>query len=141
MTKKIMDWFITELKLIEGLKQVEAYEGQFEDPEDVTIFPPAALVTFTQFTNTTEAMYPKMEYSASVFIVASHVHGKSQDSVLDTMDSIIDHLHNKAVRYDADTLPAPPPKVYLGRCFLTGGSFFGVLPGMVVYRLDFTLRG
>jgi hypothetical protein len=140
MTKKMMDWFLESLKQMESLKQVEPYEGQFEDPEDITVFPPAALVTINQFSNTTEAMRASLHYNVSVYVVTTHMHGSAQDAMLDTIDAIVSLLHNKGVRYEADDVPSVPPDVYFGRCFLEGGSFVGVLPGMAVYRLNFIVK-
>ena len=140
MTKKMMDWFLESLKQIQSLKQVEPYEGQFEDPEDITVFPPAAFITINQFSNTTEAMSACLHYNLSVFVVTSHLHGSAQDAMLDTIDAIVNLLHNKGVRYEADDTPSIPPDVYFGRCFLVDGSFVGILPGLAVYRLNFTVK-
>lgn len=142
MTKKMMDWFLLKLKELDTLKQVEPYEGQFEDPEDVTVFPPAALVTLNQFSNqTAETMRAILHYNVSVYVICTHVHGNSPDTVLDTIDAITALLHDKGVRYNTkEDDEARIPVNYFGRCFLADGNFVGILPGMSVYRLNFTVK-
>lgn len=140
MTKKMMDWFLNTLKAYKSLKQVEPYEGQFEDPDDITVFPPAAFVTINQFTNTNETTEATLQFEVSVYLVTTHMHGSSHDSMLDNIDYIVNLLHNKGVRYESDNVPSIPPDVYFGRCFLKSGSFAGILPGMAVYKLNFTVK-
>lgn len=144
MTKHMMKWFLERLRDSDlGLKQVEAYEGQLEDPEDTSIFPPAAFVVINRFTNEVarSATTPQLEWSVDVYLVSNHLSGSNLDAMLDLMDGATDLLHDAAVRWDSDDTEAQsPPKQYIGRCLLSGGEFIGILPGTSAYRLGFTVR-
>jgi hypothetical protein len=136
-----MAWFIAKLQNESlNLKQVEAYEGQFDDPEDVSVFPPAAFVALNRLSNERESGPAQLTHSASVYLVATHVHGASTDAMLDLLDAVVIALHDKPVRYESDQQPSVPPDVYFGRCFLKDGEFIGILPGVVAYRLNFIIK-
>jgi len=137
MTKKLMQWFLDELSAQSlGFTQVEPYEGQFEDPEDTTVFPPAALVAITNTSNTAEMGEVELELFVSVYLVTTHVAGTSQDGVLDKMDAVIALLHDRGVRY-VGTEGAPSE--YFGRCLLVSANFEGILPGMAAYKVNFKI--
>jgi hypothetical protein len=141
MTKHLMSWFLAKLSATAlGLAQVQPYEGQFEDLEDTSVFPPAALVAITRVANDREASPIQLAFTASVYLVTTHIHGTSADDMLDLIDAAISALHDKPVRYELDTTPSIPPDAYFGRCFFTDGDFLGIMPGLAVYRLNFTIR-
>lgn len=141
MSKNMMAWFLAQLKVTSlGITQVEPYEGQFEDMEDVSIFPPAAFVMVGQFESKREAAPAILHCSVSVYLVTNHIHGNTSDSILDLMDSVITALHDKPVRYETDDTVSVPPDAYLGRCFLEKGEFLGILPGMAAYKLNFIVK-
>jgi hypothetical protein len=138
MTKKMMTWFITQLAVNSlGIKQVEPYEGQFEDPEDVSVFPPAAFIVIQRLANNATQGEAEREFSVSVYLVTNHIAGTSADGMLDLIDSVIETLHDKGVRYNDDKVPAG---IYFGRCLWLDGDFIGILPGMAVYKMNFTVR-
>lgn len=137
MTKMMMKWFLDALSVKSlGISQVEPYEGQFEDPEDTTVFPPAAFVAIMRLSNQAEQGAVELQLFASVYLVTTHIAGASQDGALDLMDSVTAALHDKGVRYEAKE---GDPSTYFGRCLLVDGDFVGILPGMAVYRLNFKI--
>ena len=137
MTKMIMKWFLDALSVKSlGIVQVEPYEGQFEDPEDTTVFPPAALVAINRLSNQADEGDVELQLFASVHLVTTHIAGVSHDGALDLMDSVITALHDKGVRY---VVSEGSPSQYFGRCLFVDGDFVGILPGMAVYRLNFKI--
>lgn len=141
MTKKLMSWVLDKLSdNAMNLKQVEAYQGQFEDPEDVSVFSPAAFVVINRFANPLDMPMRNLEFNVSVYLCTTHIHGTSTDTMLDLIDSVITALHNQPVRYETDKTPSVPPDAYFGRCFLDSGEFVGILPGLCVYRLSFNVK-
>ncbi len=137
MTKMIMKWFLDALSVKSlGIVQVEPYEGQFEDPEDTTVFPPAAFVAIMRLSNQADEGDVELQLFASVYLVTTHIAGASHDGALDLMDSVTAALHDKGVRY---VVSEGSPSQYFGRCLLVDGDFVGILPGMAVYRLNFKI--
>ena len=145
-TKELMKWTLARLKECTAykLKQVEPYEGQFEDADNLSVFPPAAFVTINRAENerATAATPAQLSYSISVYLVANYVSGSSLDTIYDLMDNAVAALNDKGVRYDtpSEVPPAAVPTHYLGRCILQGMEYIGILPGMTAYRLDFKMR-
>ena len=137
MTKGIMNWFLESLRQVESLTQVEPYEGQFEDPEDITVFPPAAFVILQKMENNKEELNPELVILVSVYLVTTHVAGTSPNGMLDLIDSVVELLHFKGVHSLNDD---ETDSLYFGRCILTKSAFYGILPGMSVSKLDFTIR-
>lgn len=141
MTKHLMAWFLSRLADPSlALKQIEAYEGQFEDPEDISVFPPAAMIAITRLASESQMPSPDITYSVSIYLVTNHVHGTSSDAMLDLIDGVIAAIHNAPVRYSSAPAPTIPPDKYFGRAFFTDGDFLGIMPGLAVYRLNFTIR-
>ena len=80
MTKMMMKWFLDALSVKSlGISQVEPYEGQFEDPGDTTVFPPAAFVAIMRLSNQAEQGAVEIQLFASVYLVTTHIAGASQD--------------------------------------------------------------
>jgi len=124
MTKHLISWLIANLSATAlGLAQVEPYEGQFEDLEDTSIFPPAALIAITRLSSAKEESPIQLSFMATVYLVTTHIHGTSTDDMLDLIDAVVQALHDKPVRYELDTTPSIPPDAYFGRCFFTDGDF------------------
>ncbi len=144
MTKKMMKWFIDRLSDSNqlNLKQAEPYEGQFEDPANASIFPPAAMVVINRFHNETDAAtLARLQWSIDVYIIDNYIsRGDNLDAMFDLLDQTIAVLHDKPVRYNSTEKPSTPADKYIGRCLLREGEFVGILPGMSVYRLNFTVR-
>lgn len=142
MTKKMMGWFLEQLgndKL--KLAQVEPYEGQFDDPEDSSVFPPSALVMIGRSENENQDMGPQMpKTNVSVFLTTNHVHGTDPGGMLDMIDSVIELLHDKPVRYETEETPVIPPTVYAGRCFWLNTEPVPVYQGMSTYVVNFTVK-
>jgi hypothetical protein len=106
MTKHLMSWLLAKLSATAlGLAQVEAYEGQFEDLEDTSVFPPAALVAVTRLANDREASPVQLSFTASVYLVTTHIHGSSADAMLDLIDATIAALTTNP----SATKPTPLP--------------------------------
>lgn len=140
MTKKLMAWFLEKLGAPAlAIGQVEAYEGQFDDPEDSAIFPPSAFVAVTGTTNEAKSMGLELEHTVTVYLVTTHMHQASTDNMYDLIDAVVAALHNKAVRYEKDTTPSTPPDTYMGRCFFKKSEWIGVFPGLTAYKLMFNI--
>lgn len=142
MLKSTMNWALGVLSAQAlGINQVEAYQGQFEDPEDTTIFPPTAFVAVDMADNTaTEDNGMEPSFSLSVYLVTPHVHGTSTDDILDLVWSVVQAMHAKPVRFEADATPSVPPDTYIGRCFWAGANWMGIYPGFSTYRLSFKVK-
>lgn len=142
MTKKMMAWFLDQLSSADlKLAQVEAYEGQFDDPDDSSVFPPSALVMIGRSENENKDMGPqRAKTNVSVFLSTNHVHGADRGGMLDLIDSVVELLHDKAVRYETESTPAIPATEYVGRCFWANTEPVPVYQGMSTYVVNFTVK-
>lgn len=129
MTKDIMTYLLTELRKNKSLKQVEPYEGQFEDISDFLIVPPAAFVALSRGSNNAQQTM-EMDYFASIYLVTNHIHCSGHDDMLDLIDTVIATLHFSAVRVSS----------YSGRCLLSDFEWLGIYPGFSAYKLNFSIR-
>lgn len=140
MTKKMMEWFISKLQDTSlKLAQVESYEGQFEDLDhDTTIFTPAAFVLIEHPENVGDLVL-SMNYNVSVYLITTHIHGATYDSMLDLIDTLISYLHSAPVRFDLDKEHTPPTQ-YFGRCFFLSADYIAIFPGKCAYKLNFIVK-
>ncbi len=132
MTRDIMNFFLEKLADPDlGLTQVEAYEGQFEDPADSLILPPAVFVALDRGSNSLQVT-TNLDYSVSLYLCTTHIHLADPGSMLDLIDALVDALHSLPVRIN---------ERYAGRCFYTGFEWLGIFPGFSCYKLAFTIKG
>ncbi len=129
----VMDWFLTTLGNDPQFKQVEPYEGQFEDASDFVILPPSIFIALDRCVNNAEREMD-LDYSVSLYVCTAHVHGTDPGGILDLLDYLINSLHAQPVRiFNPDT--------YFGRCFYSGYEWLGIFPGFACYKISFTIKG
>ena len=140
--KKMMAWFLDQLSSADlKLAQVEAYEGQFDDPDDSSVFPPSALVMIGRSENENKDMGPQSKDQCQrVSEHQSRSWSGSRGGMLDLIDSVVELLHDKAVRYETESTPAIPATEYVGRCFWANTEPVPVYQGMSTYVVNFTVK-
>lgn len=129
MLKDVMNAIIARLSAEPlAINQVAPYEGQFEDISEFVIVPPSAFIAVDKGTNEQQSTV-QHNPSISVYLCTNYIQGTSQDGMLDLIDSVVDALHNTAIRGD----------YYVGRCFYKGFNWLGIFPGFCVYQLFFNI--
>ncbi len=121
MFEAIMNALIKELADTKLFKQVEPYEGQFEDLKQFTILMPAV---FSEFVNFQEE--PGLVVNARLIIAAPTIKGRKNLSMLSLMDKLRDLLKNRNLEDESG---------YLCRIEFTGFDRLAIFPGFNTYQL------
>ena len=123
----IITAFLTELeKSAVKPKQVEPYEGQFEDLRNFTIQPPAIFVDMPSGGYSNQMLkYKRAEVVLYVF--SSSLHSNDQTiAMLDIIDTISDEIMTSKI--------LPTKKITYN-----GFEKLGNFPGLKVYQMNFTI--
>lgn len=105
-------------------RQVQAYEGQFEDISEYMIVPPTVFVEITAGDSNSQGRMGTMVNQLSLYITTNHVKGKSQSSILKLISKLRGNLHGK----------------YIGEGTLKVLSYrrLGNFPGFITYEMNLT---
>lgn len=105
-------------------KQVEEYEGQFEEISEYMLVPPTVFVEITSGDSNPQGRMGSMLNQISLYVTANHIKGTSQSSILKLIDTLRSNLHGK----------------YIGGGVLKALSYrrLGNFPGFITYEMNFS---
>lgn len=126
MLKACGEWVRSTIKNTGLLKQVDYYEGQFDQIEEVVISPPAIYVAYDQ--SEIDSSENPFGIVDMMLYVATSKMARNPGNMLDTVEAICGALHGQSVRDKEGG--------YLGRCHVQGWKWFGAYPGIIVYAMN-----
>ncbi len=124
MLKEIVNGTVTALDALDGLDQVEFYEGQLEDLENFLIDPPHAFVAL-ELANNDRERFVDINCGIAIYLCTSHMEGQNKNGMYDLIDEVITALHNVYMVED--------------KLFFKSFNEVGIFPGLCVYKLNFAL--
>jgi hypothetical protein len=101
MIDKLIDAVLKELKTIKTISQTEFYEGQFENPEDFIILPPAVFVEAAQG-NMTNKVVGQFEQNIRLYLITGKMKGIDSNSMYLLLDTLRAYFHNKTIIVDGN---------------------------------------
>lgn len=126
MLRACGEWVRSTIKSIGILKQIDYYEGQFDQIEEVVISPPAVYVGYEQSEiDSTENPFGIVDM---ILYIATSKLARHPGNMLDVVEAMCQSLHHQAVRDKEGN--------YLGRCHVQGWKWQGAYPGIIVYSMN-----
>jgi len=126
MLASLMTKLIDEVKLLEFYKQIEPYEGQFEDIDQYTIASSACFIEFSAG-RADDALGKKTIITVDMYLVENHKKSKINVLMLDRVEQIKELLHDKCIGG-------------MGYTFFRSWNREGIMPGLIVYHVVFEFK-
>lgn len=126
MLKECGEWVQRTVKNTGQLKQVDFYEGQYDQIEEVVISPPAVYIGYEQ--SEIDSSDNPFGLVDMILYVATSKMARNPGNMLDTIEMVCQQLHGKPASDGAGN--------YLGRCHVQGWKWFGAYPGIIVYAMN-----
>ncbi|HOD52920.1 MAG TPA: hypothetical protein PKJ08_00195 [Candidatus Cloacimonadota bacterium] len=102
MLDKLMNEMITKLEQTNLFKQIEPYEGQFDNPDEFLIRPPVCFIEFSAG-QTDKALHIKSLVNVDFYITTNHIKGRVNSAMLDILDTIKEQFNKKRIANMGET--------------------------------------
>lgn len=126
MLKACGEWVRSTIENTGQLKQVDYYEGQFDQIEEVVISPPAIYVAYDQ--SEIDSSENPFGIVDMILYVATSKMARDPGNMLDVIEGVCEALHLQPARRTNGE--------YLGRCHVQGWKWQGAYPGIIVYSMN-----
>ncbi len=126
MLKACGEWVRSTIKNTGLLKQVDYYEGQFDQIEEVVISPPAIYVAYDQ--SEIDSSENPFGIVDMILYVATSKMARDPGNMLEVIEDVCKALHHRSARRANGD--------YLGRCHVQGWKWHSSYPGIIVYSMN-----
>lgn len=99
MLSNLMSDLVSKIKALAEFKQVEPYEGQFDEISEFLIAPPACFIELSAGQINPDGRQNTTAVNVSLYLITSHIKSKQPTSML----NLIDTLRNELVKQDFET--------------------------------------
>ena len=126
MLNNLLDTIIENLKKMNVFKQIEPYEGQFDDISEFTITPPSCFIEFAGG-RPDNALGKKSIINIDMYIVTNHIKGRLNAPMLEIIENIKNEFNDRLLGK-------------LGRCVFLSFERLAIMPGICAYRISFEFK-
>lgn len=129
MLDELLNALIEKLRSLEMaektklFKQVEPYEGQFENISEYTLVPPSAFVELADGDPNPNGRQNTIKTNVAIYVTTNHIKGKKPTSILNIIDQLRLTIN----------------KASMAKGFIKFNGFrrLGIFPGFITYQVNF----
>jgi len=126
MLATLMTALIDKVKELDIYKQIEPYEGQFEDISEYNIASSACFIEFSA-ARADDALGKKSIITIDMYLVENHKKSKLNIPMLDKVEQIKSTFNDKSI-------------AGLGYTYFRSWRREGIMPGLIVYYISFEFK-
>lgn len=126
MLETLMERLTEKITDLNIFKQIEPYEGQFDDPDEFILRPPSCFIEFSQG-QTEKTLNLKRLVNIDLYVTTHHIKGKVNSAMLNIIDTLTIQLNKK--RLDQ-----------VGEMRFNSFDRLAIFPGFCTYRISFECK-